>query len=105
MASVKAKLAIAIGVCGILGGAQWYFLNRPADLPRIRLPDGGEFRVVQVTYTPDSSVGTYEHNIGAAPKYRFQLWRTFLRRFSGLKPRFISFSRQRTPWFAASAQN
>jgi hypothetical protein len=73
--SVKAKLAIAVGVCGLLGGALWYFLSRPAELPRIRLPDGGEFRVVQVKFTPNSSVDGHVHNLGAAPAYRFTLWR------------------------------
>jgi hypothetical protein len=73
--SVKAKSAIAMGVCGLLGGALWYFLSRPAELPRIRLPDGGEFRVVQVKFTPNSSVDGHEHNLGPAPAYRFTLWR------------------------------
>jgi len=74
-AGVKAKLAIIVGICGMMGGASWYFLSRPADLPRIRLADGGEFRVVKVTYTKESSVERHEHNIGAAPEYQFALWR------------------------------
>jgi hypothetical protein len=73
--SVKAKLAIVIGVCGLLAGVLWCFPSRPAELPRIRLPDGGEFRVIQMTYTSRSSIDTRAHNIGCAPAYQFQLWK------------------------------
>src|SRR4029434_4666252 len=71
---VKAKLAIAIGACGLLG-AFWYFLSRPTGLPRIQLANGGEFRVIQMTYTPRSSIDTRAHNIGCAPAYQFKLWK------------------------------
>jgi hypothetical protein len=74
--SVKTKLAITIGIGGMLAiGLGWHYLKRPAELPRIRLPDGGEFRVVQVRFTPNSSVDGHEHNLGAAPAYQFTLWR------------------------------
>jgi hypothetical protein len=76
ISTVKAKPAIIIGVCGVLaGGLGWYYFNRAADLPRIQLANGGEVRVLQVRYTPKSSVGTYEHNLGGAPLWQWTLWR------------------------------
>ena len=57
-----------------MGGTFILIRSQRPDLPRIPLPDGGEFRVVQVTYTPKASE-SHEHNIGAAPKYQFTLWK------------------------------
>jgi len=63
----------------IAGG--WLFVRSPQPyLPRIKLPDGGEFRVFKITYTRGPSVDSYEHHLNAAPRYQFLLWR-FLPQF------------------------
>jgi hypothetical protein len=46
-----------------------------SDLPRIRLTDGGEFRVFQIRYTPNPSE-SYEHSLGGAPRWQWTLWRS-----------------------------
>lgn len=67
------KVALLLGVGGLFLILAWNFLPRAARLPHIRLPNGGEFRVLKVTYPPGPSEPR-EHAIGAAPKAAFWIW-------------------------------
>jgi hypothetical protein len=59
------RIAICLGA--VLLGAAAIIAHRGASLPRIKLPDGGEFRVLQVGY------GT-EHRLGGAPPAIHWVW-------------------------------
>lgn len=59
------RIAICLGA--VLVGAAAIIAHRVAPLPRIKLADGGEFRVLQVRY------GT-EHRLGGAPRAIHWVW-------------------------------
>jgi hypothetical protein len=79
---VKRKSIIALVVSGALLAAVLFVWLRPSPvLPRSPLRDGGEFRVIQITYT-SQPCDSWDHNIGA-PKVRWWLYQhlpTALRR-------------------------
>jgi hypothetical protein len=73
-AAVKRKVILTTTLSALLlGGACLLSFHRAAPLPRIQFSDGGEFRVVQVTYTPFASESS-DHAIGSAPRMQFWLW-------------------------------
>jgi hypothetical protein len=59
-------------LAGMVAIACWIW-QRPG-LPRFRLSDGGEFRVLKITYLSKGSE-YHEHNLNAPPAWRFALWR------------------------------
>lgn len=65
-------------------GAVWLVrVDHAAGLPRGRLADGGEFRVLQVTYgAGDASM----HHLGRAPAPLFWLWRALPNLVRGVVP-------------------
>jgi hypothetical protein len=56
-------VALLLGVTCLLG------LHRAGSLPRIRLSNGGEFRVLKVCYGREN-----DHHLGGAPKSFFWAW-------------------------------
>ena len=72
---MRAKRSIiTISVCAAVLVAAVLWPPKRTALPRSKLSDGTEFRVIQVRFTPNASE-EQEHNIGGAPSVFFWLWR------------------------------
>ena len=72
---MKRKLLIAVTASAALVFAALVVLQARfrADLPRVALRDGGEVRVLQVSYTPGPS-DDVDHNL-EAPRLRWRIYR------------------------------
>jgi hypothetical protein len=67
---VKPKVILATTLFALLlGGLCVLSLHRRASLPRIRLADGGEFRVLKICYGREN-----DHHLGGAPSSFFSAW-------------------------------
>lgn len=66
----KVALAVVVSLVALIAGGVWWSLREEvADLPRIPLKGGGEFRVVKIAY------GTAEaHRFGGAPRAVLWVW-------------------------------
>src|SRR5947207_2829972 len=68
--SVRKKSIPGLVVLALVGGLGWWLFLRAEPLPRMRLADGGEFRVLKVVYGADEDLSLH-----GAPKWLFKLWR------------------------------
>lgn len=68
---MKAKVAFAgIAVICVVCGASFAVILRGKQLPRMKLSDGSEFRVVQICYGTEPE----DHHLGRGAKQLFWVW-------------------------------
>ena len=72
LADVKRYVPIVFAAVLLVGTNWWFFAGRGAELPRKQLSDGGEFRVIQVTYGAGEAE---QHYLNRAWEPLFSMWR------------------------------
>ena len=71
--NLKRTLIALAAFCGAIFAIALLLQLPRKQLPHVRLLDGGEFRVIKITYTSKQSEAS-EHAIGSSPKAAFWVW-------------------------------